>query len=380
MRLQVDEADFIDEGSFGKIYAARVISSRTTVPQDIVVKKGRSATDYKFAKNPMLLHEACAMLELRGHPNIPAVYSWGRSQMFEYLVMERLGKDIREPLRSTSTGLTMRNLVALTCQMIDAVEHVHAHHIIHCDIKPGNFLFDLQLASGYIKLIDFGIARIYRDRNTLRHVPESTITEHIGTRRYTSVNVHLHRNPSRRDDMVSLAYSIINLLCNWLPWSRMEDADEVFALKQMWTGADLCAGYPAVFGDFLDYTRSLGYQDTPDYAGWRSRFLSVAPELDGKPLYKAGDYGPKVGRRASDSSPSGVAVDPKPESHRPERMRSVTPPNLSQFGICVPYSTWMGAVSVADEHLIGDERAMVRQLEPLEDPPMHDYEGEVMVD
>ena len=52
-----------------------------------------------------------------GHPSIPEVYALGQTQYYEYMALEELGGDIYEPLERPE-GLTSRNLVALTCQMV----------------------------------------------------------------------------------------------------------------------------------------------------------------------------------------------------------------------------------------------------------------------
>ena len=126
----------------GRVYAARVASPHPMASVTVAVK--RCWTDKKV-KNPMLLHEACAMLLVRGnfsvhflqdyqfmsgaiigHPAIPHIYAYGRSQCFEYIALERLGPSIDSSLRKGGMlgmrrGLTMRNLIALTCQMVNSL-------------------------------------------------------------------------------------------------------------------------------------------------------------------------------------------------------------------------------------------------------------------
>ena len=57
-------------------------------------------------------------LHSTGHPSIPGAYAWGRSQYAEYLALELLGPDIYTGTLDSPSGLTMRNLVALSCQMV----------------------------------------------------------------------------------------------------------------------------------------------------------------------------------------------------------------------------------------------------------------------
>ena len=74
---------------------------------------------------------------------------------------------------------------------IDALEYVHSRHLVHCDVKPGNFLFERN-PTGRIKLVDWGTAKIYRDPATRVHRPEDSIPTLIGTRAFASINVHYH--------------------------------------------------------------------------------------------------------------------------------------------------------------------------------------------
>ncbi|KAL1757758.1 kinase-like domain-containing protein [Schizophyllum commune] len=317
-----------------------------------------------MVKNPMLRHEACAMIELQGHPSIPEVYAWGCSKYYEYMVLELLGELVDAPLL-TDEGLTLRNLVVIAWQMTDALEHVHAHHLVHCDIKPDSFLFSLDPAAGQIKLIDFGLARPYRNPSTLQHVPPSTIPCVFGTKHYTSINVQYHHAPSRRDDMESLAYTIVDLLCDDLPWGDPEcPASEILTLKQSWSGPAICTGYPAVFGEFVDYTRSLAFEETPDYAGWKHRFLAICPQIRGRPRYDASDRGPKVGEPLWSENVEIKSVRSKPPSlAQPERSRLDAP-------VWQPESTWADIEEIDDKDLLGDEQRTVREkLQRLEEPP-----------
>ncbi|TRM61000.1 kinase-like domain-containing protein [Schizophyllum amplum] len=365
MRVKID--DLISFGACGRVYTGRITSD--PMERVVAVKKSLWAPSIK---NSMLRHEACTILALKGHENIPQVFAYGRSQCFEYMALEILGADIDTPLGNPE-GLTVSNLVALACQMIGALEHAHSHHIVHCDVKPFNFLFDHNPATGLIKLIDFGLAKVYRDPRTLEHVEPTTTSHADGTRAFISLNVHLHHNPLRRDDMESLAYTIAALLCDGLPWYDVSHS-ECFAVKQTWSGAALCAGYDPVFGEFVDYTRSLHFREAPDYEGWRRRFLALAPHLCGRPLYNPADRSTRVGERRGNGAPTASVVRPKPSSHTSARDKLI--PDERRY---CPRSTWARAASVGDENVVGDEGKMVREhLECIEEPPMSDVKGEIM--
>ncbi|KAI5899215.1 kinase-like protein [Schizophyllum commune H4-8] len=354
MRLYLDSR--IEDGGNSRVYRARVTSE--SPPRILAVKVVHTT---KHVKNPMLRHEACAIISLRGHASVPEVYALGRTQYYEYLALEELGPNIFSPLKSSS-GLTMRNLIALTCQMIDAVQHMHSRNLVHGDIKPGNFLFDLR-PTGLIKIIDFGCTRPYRDPISLAHKPESRSSRFLGTRSYASIHMHYHYRPSRRDDMESLAYTVLALLCDGLPWHKRRTYDEEFLPEKCkWSGSDLAAGHPPVFGAFLDDARAMAYDAEPDYSGWKLRFRELAPGLPDEPLYDYADDGPRVGLSHWPQEMQPVDLEPAPES-------AADSASLSD-DVWVPTSEWPNPFAILDEDLIGDEQEMVAShLERIEETP-----------
>eukprot|EP00250_Pteridium_aquilinum_P017472 c23645_g1_i3 orf=1102-1800(-) len=76
---------------------------------------------------------------------------------------------------------------------------------------------------------------------------------------------------SRRDDLESLGYLLMHFLRGNLPWQGMKAAqkkwkDEMVFKKKMETSVEaLCEGHPSEFATYLNYCRSLGFEDRPDY-------------------------------------------------------------------------------------------------------------------
>lgn len=189
----------------------------------------------------------------------------------------------------------------------------------------------------------------------------------IGTREYCSINVHLHQGkqrsksycsenvhavltlpmigPSRADDMESLAYTVIRLLRGSLPWARLPSA-EVFRTKQLWSGTDLGFGYPPVFGDFVNYTRGLEFEDEPDYARWTESFQSLVTSCDAEVV---------VGRSLRDKPDSSHAQ----LLSEPPKTKSAwtTPHDIEHFAL----DTFPLTRVPTSRDLIGDEKAIVRR-------------------
>lgn len=85
----------------------------------------------------------------------------------------------------------MKTVLMLADQMISRIEYVHTKNFIHRDIKPDNFLMGIGRHCNKLFLIDFGLAKKYRDNRTRQHIPYREDKNLTGTARYASINAHL---------------------------------------------------------------------------------------------------------------------------------------------------------------------------------------------
>ncbi len=111
-------------------------------------------------------------------------------------------------------------------------------------------------------LIDYGLAKQFRDPRTRRHIPYRDDKCLTGTPRFASVNNHLGIEQSRRDDLESLAYVLIYLIKGELPWqnisvpSNIKDVkryknQRILETKQSTSMEILCRGVPRPIVDVL---------------------------------------------------------------------------------------------------------------------------------
>ena len=164
---------------------------------------------------------------------------------------------------------------------ISRIEYIHSRNFIHRDIKPDNFLMGIGKRGNQVNVIDFGLAKKYRDPKTHLHIPYRENKNLTGTARYTSINTHLGVEQARRDDLESLAYVLMYFLRGSLPWQGLKAAtkkqkyDRIME-KKMTTPSDLlCRGFPNEFAIFLNYTRALRFDDKPDYSYLRKLFRDL---------------------------------------------------------------------------------------------------------
>ncbi|KAB1209351.1 Casein kinase I isoform delta-like [Morella rubra] len=223
-------------------------------------------------KHPQLLYESKLYRILQGGTGIPNVRWFGVEGDYNVLVMDLLGPSLEDLFNFCSRKLSLKTVLMLADQMINRVEFVHSKSFLHRDIKPDNFLMGLGRRANQVYVIDFGLAKKYRDNSTHQHIPYRENKNLTGTARYASMNTHLGIEQSRRDDLESLGYVLMYFLRGSLPWqglkagTKKQKYDKISEKKVSTSIEALCRGYPTEFASYFHYCRSLRFDDKPDYA------------------------------------------------------------------------------------------------------------------
>jgi serine/threonine protein kinase len=130
-------------------------------------------------------------------------------------------------------------------------------------------------------IINFGLAKQYRDAQTHHHIPYGEHYSLVGTVAFASINNHIGLAPSRRDDLESLAYVLLYFLRGSLPWygdpskKNLKQSSAILR-KKLGTLADhTFDSLPSEFTTFLSYTRALGFDEEPDYVYIRTLFRDL---------------------------------------------------------------------------------------------------------
>src|ERR1700710_2856329 len=165
-------------------------------------------------------------------------------------------------------------------KQLSRVQTIHEKNLIYRDIKPDNFLIGRPgtKSANVIHVVDFGMAKQYRDPKTKQHIPYRERKSLSGTARYMSINTHLGREQSRRDDMESLGHVFLYFLRGGLPWQGLKAAtnkqnyEKIGEKKQSTPVAELCEGFPEELGIYMNYVRKLAFDEEPDYDFLRDLF------------------------------------------------------------------------------------------------------------
>jgi tau tubulin kinase len=103
-----------------------------------------------------------------------------------------------------------------------------------------------------------------------------------GTSRYASVHAHKEKRLSRRDDLTSWFYLIVELAAGKLPWPAHAERSEIMAIKKTISTADLCGELPMQFREIWRVFRKLKFTDKPDYAWIKGMVKDVMKDVCGE--------------------------------------------------------------------------------------------------
>jgi len=262
----------VGSGSFGDIY----LGTNITNQEEVAIKLESIKT-----KHPQLFFEAKLYKILAGGVGIPYVRWYGVEGEYNVMVMDLLGPSLEDLFNYCGRKFSLKTVLMLADQILRRIEYVHSKNFIHRDIKPDNFLMGLGKRGNQVFLIDFGLAKKYRDPKTHQHIPYREQKNLTGTARYASINAHLGIEQSRRDDLESLGYVLMYFNRGNLPWQGLKAPTkkqkyEKISEKKIGTSVEaLTKGYPAEFAQYLNYCRSLHFEDKPDYAYLRKLFRDL---------------------------------------------------------------------------------------------------------
>lgn len=208
---------------------------------------------------------------------------YGKQDDFSVLIIDLLGKSLGSLMESCQGKFSLKTVLMIADQMINRLEYLHEKNYIHRDLKPDNMLIGRAFHKNQIFLIDYGLAKKYRNTHG-KHIPYREGGKLIGTARYASVNSHKGYQLSRRDDIISLCYILIFFAKGKLPWQRVkgdtkeEKYENILKCKETLQSDVVCAGLPKEFQTVLDYAQKLQFDELPDYNYIRNLFKKLFRE------------------------------------------------------------------------------------------------------
>ncbi|GMI94271.1 casein kinase I, CASEIN KINASE I-LIKE 11 [Hibiscus trionum] len=262
----------IGAGSFGELF----LGVNVETGEEVAIKMEPVKTNH-----PQLHYESKLYMLLQGGTGVPHLKWFGVEGDYNIMVIELLGPSLEDLYNYCNRKLTLKTVLMLADQLINRVEYMHSRGFLHRDIKPDNFLMGLGRKANQVYIIDYGLAKKYRDLQSHKHIPYRENKNLTGTARYASVNTHLGVEQSRRDDLESLGYVLMYFLRGSLPWqglragTKKQKYDKISEKKMITSVEVLCKSYPSEFVSYFNYCRSLHFEDKPDYSYLKRLFRDL---------------------------------------------------------------------------------------------------------
>jgi serine/threonine protein kinase len=247
------KGQLLGKGAFGEVFECLNLNTGELLAVKTVKISGKWEKVVKYIKN---LKQEISLLKTLNHKNVVKYHATEVSEQRDEvdIILEYVSGGSVRSLLDKFHGLDERVVSLYTKQILEGLEYLHNHEIIHRDIKGANVLID---ANGTIKLSDFGCSKKLNkltdqenpQENSFNHLPLSL----KGSPYWMAPEVVLKKGQGKAADIWSVGCVVIEMLTGRPPWSQItSDLSEIYKL--------IISGAPPNFpSDISENCRSFLY-------------------------------------------------------------------------------------------------------------------------
>ncbi|NBC28261.1 MAG: protein kinase [Bacteroidetes bacterium] len=204
---QIEE--LLGEGGMGVVYRARDLNLNRMVALKML--------------HPEMLHQPDLLKRFKNeahvtarltHPNIATLYNFFSEGDLHCLVMEYVAGKTVDDIIKLHKRIPAEECIRILMQLMEGLEEAHLNEILHRDIKPGNIMIN---QSGYVKLMDFGVARFENSARITR------MNRVIGTLEYMAPELLTGGTPTIQADLYSVGVVAYEMYTGTLPFDAGHD-------------------------------------------------------------------------------------------------------------------------------------------------------------
>ena len=238
----------------------------------------------------LLQKETEIVRDLSNEEGFPKLKIFFKENKRGYLVMSYLGDNLSNLFHYNQGRFSLKTVCMIAIQLLTRLETLHSKSYIHRDIKLENITLGPENDYKTLYLIDFGLSKSYMDEDG-NHIKMRNGKGMVGTVRYSSIYTQQGLEQSRRDDLISIGYLFVYLLKEELPWQKVridytniKDKEEkyrmILKIKMETTNEALCENLPKQFLNYMNYVRSLEFDQSPDYKYLKGLFSETLAKFN----------------------------------------------------------------------------------------------------
>ena len=204
--------NLIGQGSYGKVYEALDEERGQLIAVKILDKTRLNNINNSITK----IESEIEILSKLHHKNIVKYYGSSQSKNHLQIYFEYCENGSIEKMLKNYKNFPEKIIQKYTKEMLEGLEYLHAHGIIHRDIKGGNILVD---RNGICKLSDFGVSKKIKD-----DLDKSNSYSIKGTPNYMAPEIVKNNDViTRFSDIWSLGCTVIEMINGKPPWSNIKN-------------------------------------------------------------------------------------------------------------------------------------------------------------